>query len=84
MSCKLPSGSRTWTPSGIGIFTSLSQLVGVASVRHASPVVSNFSISVNQTLTLIFGAVGSGFGSNNAKPCSFPFFIVDATNSLVF
>ena len=68
MSCKLPSGSRTWTPSGTGIFTSLSQLVGVASVRHASPVVSNFSISVNQTVALIFGAVGSGFGSNNPSP----------------
>jgi hypothetical protein len=68
MSCKLPSGSRTWTPSGTGIVISLSQLVGVVSVGPAPPVVSNFSISDNQTVTLFFSAIGSGFGNNNPSP----------------
>jgi hypothetical protein len=68
-SCKLSSGSRTWTPSGTGIIASFSQVAGVASVGHASPFASNFSMAANKTVNLHIGAVaGSGFGSNNPSP----------------
>jgi hypothetical protein len=68
-SCKLPSGSRTWTPSGTGIFATFSQRLGIASVWHAPPVASSVSMSTNMTVNLQMGVVeGSGFGNNNPSP----------------
>ncbi len=71
-SCKLPSGSRTLTPSGTGILATFSQRAAVASVWHALPDASNISISANDTvysqMCAVLAVRGSGFGNNNPSP----------------
>ena len=70
--CKMPAGSRTWTLSDTGIIASFPQRVGVELAWHAPPVVSNVSMSVNETVFLRVGEVkGSGFGFCNPSPVIF-------------
>jgi hypothetical protein len=65
-SCKMPSGSRTWAPSGTGIIATFSQKVMLESAWHAPPIASNLSMYVNKTEILHVGEVqGSGFGICN-------------------